>query len=48
MLKNKSAHKNPDFVEIFVKFVTRNGKRVYPKPPYTAFRLLIPKDKYRA
>lgn len=47
MKNTKANNHHQDFVEIFRPFITVKGERVYPPPPLKAFRLLIPKDKYR-
>ena len=40
--------KNSDTVTIFVKFITRNGKRIYASSyGLKAFKLEIPKSRYR-
>ena len=37
-----------DVIIIYVKWITIKGKRVYPKNGRKAFRLVIPREKYRA
>jgi hypothetical protein len=38
---------NNDYVVIYRKWITKNGRRIYPKAGKT-FRLVIRRDKYRA
>jgi len=40
--------KDKDVVVIFVKWITIKGKRIYPRNGKKAFRLEIPREKYRA
>jgi hypothetical protein len=40
--------KNDDVVVIYVKWITVKGKRIYPSNGKKAFRLEIPREKYRA
>ncbi|MDR0903590.1 MAG: hypothetical protein LBM59_03050 [Ruminococcus sp.] len=46
MSKGIKSHHLDDYVEIFRRYITRNGVRIYPKPPQKAFKLRIPRDKY--